>query len=83
MVEKQGFKVLTYSQALELVIPMILDLIGKRKLKEFCHINNLNYKVVVMMGSKKNHKEFPDTLHQLLEVFGHKTEREKAFKIYE
>ncbi|NLT49449.1 MAG: hypothetical protein GXX85_00855 [Ignavibacteria bacterium] len=80
--ENEEFKVLTYNQALELVTPKILELIGNRKLKAFCKKNELNYRVVVMMCSDTNTREFPDVLHQLLEIFGYKAEREKAFKVF-
>lgn len=82
IMNQQEFKVLTYNQALELVTPKILELIGDRKLKAFCRKNKLNYRVVVMMCSETNTREFPDALHQLLEIFGYKTEREKAFKVF-
>lgn len=79
---KENFKVLTYNQALSLVTPKILELIANRKLKSFCEEHDLNYRVVVEMHSNSYKREFPDVLQQLLDIFGYKTEREKAFKVF-
>lgn len=78
----ENYSILSYEDALALIIPKIHNLINDRKLKAFCNKHKLNYRVVVMMCSNLNEREFPDALHQLLEIFGYKTEREKAFKVF-
>ncbi len=78
----QTYGILTYEQALNLVKPHISKLISSRKLKAFCEEHKLHYRVVVMLGSDTTKREFPDALHQLLELFDYKTERVKAFKVF-
>jgi hypothetical protein len=78
----EAFKILTYNQALELVKPKLVAFKEQRSLKSFCDKYDIPYQVVVMMTWPNTNKEFPDVLYKLLEVFGYKAEREKAFKVY-
>jgi hypothetical protein len=79
---KEFYRVLTYEQALDLVLPHLQKLKSDKQLKKFCRENGLSYFIVQLM-STNHHRQFPDSLHTLLEVFGYKTEREKAFKVFD
>jgi hypothetical protein len=80
-------RIYTYNEALEKIKPNLKVLIKKRKLREFYRLYrdkyNLSYHTLQQIASDTNKKEFPDTLFALMKIFGYKTERTKAFRIYE
>jgi hypothetical protein len=79
--QKEEFKILSYEQALELVLPHLQKLKAQRALKKFCQEKGLSYFNIHLM-SIRHERQFPDSLHNLLELFGYKTERTKAFKVF-
>lgn len=80
-------RIYTYSQALEKIKPKLCDLIQKRELRQFHRLHkdkhNLSYHTLQQLASNTNKKEFPDTLLELIIIFGYKVERIKAFRIFE
>lgn len=77
----EKYTIYTYEQALELVMPHLQKLKDERSLKKFCKEKGLSY-FIVQMISIRHPRQYPDCLHELLEIFGYKTEREKAFKVF-
>ena len=80
-VAKKAAKIYTYDQALELIIPRLQNLKEKKQLKSFCEEHKLQYKTVSLISTKYK-KQYPDLLFDLLEIFGYKIERTKAFMIF-
>jgi len=76
----------TYQDALDKIKPNLKVLIKKRKLREFYRLYkdkyNLSYHTLQQIASDTNKKEFPDTLFALMNIFGYKIERTKAYKIF-
>lgn len=78
---KEKYTIFTYEQAQELVIPHLQKLKEDRCLKKFCKEKGLSY-FIVQMISIRHIRQYPDSLQELLQIFGYKTEREKAFKVF-
>ena len=75
------YTIYTYEQAVGLVMPHLKKLKKERSLKKFCKKEGLSY-FIVQMISINHPRQYPDCLLDLLEIFGYRTEREKAFKVF-
>jgi len=62
-------------------MPHLQRLKDERSLKKFCKEKGLSY-FIVQMISIRHPRQYPDCLHELLEIFGYKTERGKIFKVF-
>jgi hypothetical protein len=71
--------ILTYQDALDMIVPKLTQLKEQRLLKHWCGINGYNYNNVQLISNHHEKKQFPDTVLRLLIEFGFKVHRINSY----